>query len=408
VTRVAYVFHKSLLAPIPRVHGVSQVEALAGERRFTVISFEGSRRLRTVREWEIYEEIRNRLASRGVRHVALSQTGRRWLDIALGAAALLVDVIFRGTRIVHARSYVPAIMGLVVCSITPARLVFDMRGLFVDEYLFVGALEEGTARLAFFRWIERLLLARSDAVVVVSERFRDHLLARPDLVRSIRRERIHVIPNRVDLARFEEIGEARPRLRDERGWGECTVAVYAGSAGARWHRVDLIMEMMARVMEALPEVRLLVMTYPSTDDARAFASRAGVPIDRTEFLTVDVAEVPALLAAGDVGLMLIDRHVSKDVCAPIKFAEYLAAGLPIAAGGSIGDTEDWIRDDRLGILFDPNRIEDAALGLVEFLRSDDFGSGAARGRCLEFAARRMDARRSLEEYETIYRSMEGR
>lgn len=408
MSRVAYVFHKSLLAPIPRVHGVAQVEALARGRRFTAISFEGSLRLRTVREWEVYGELRSRLRSRGVRHVALRQTGRRWLDITLGAGTLLFEVIFRGVRIVHARSYVPAIMGVIVCSFTPARLVFDMRGLFVDEYLYAGALEERSARLAFFRWIERILISRADAIVVVSERFREHLLTRPDLARTIRRERIHVIPNRVDLNRFGGLSDARRRLRAERGWVDSVMAVYTGSAGARWHRMDLIMEMMGTAMAAHPGIRLLVMTYPSTEEAEKLARRAGVPLDRATFVTVDVAEVPSYLAAGDVGLMLVDRHVSKVVCAPIKFGEYVAAGLPVAAGGSIGDTEDWIRGDRLGILVDLDRPKEAARRLVEFLRSDDFESGAARERCLAFAAREMDMRRTLEQYEAIYRSLEGR
>lgn len=404
---VMYVFHKSLISPIPRVHGLAQVAALAGERRFTVLSFEEPRR-RSAREQRVYEEVRSRLASRGVHHVVVPLTGLRWFEIALGAAAILFAVLFRGVRIVHARSYIPALMGLIVCSVTPARLVFDMRGLFVDEYLFAGALEEGTARLAFVRRIERLLLSRSDTIVVVSRRFREHLIALPDLARSVRPERIHVIPNRVDLDRFEGLEDARLRLRTERGWEENTVAVYAGSAGARWHRVDLIMEMMARTMEELPEVRLLVLTHPSTEGARELAVRAGVPLDRSAFLTVDVDEVPSILAGGDVSLMIIERDVSKDVCAPIKFGEYVASGLPVAAGGSMGDTGDWIVEERLGILVDPDRIEAAARRLVAFLGSDDFRSGAARDRCRAFAAREMDMRRSLEEYEAIYRSLEGR
>lgn len=405
---VVYVFHKSLTSPIPRVHGLSQIAALAGERRFTVVSFEAPWRRRAARERQTYEEIRGRLQSRGVRHVAVPMTGVRWLEVTLGAATVLFAVLFRGVRIVHSRSYIPALMGLAVCSVTPARLVFDMRGLFVDEYLLAGALKEGTARLAFIRWIERLLVLRSDAIVVVSRRFRDHLVSRPDLAGSIRRERIHVIPNRVDLDRFEGLFDERRRLRAERGWEESVVAVYLGSAGAPWHRVDLIMEMMARAMEALPDVRLLVMTHPSTGGALRLATLAGVPLDRAEFLTVDTEDVPSLLACGDLGLLMVERHTSKEVCAPIKFGEYVASGLPVAAGGSMGDTEDWIVEERLGILVDPDRIEDAARRLVEFLGSDEFRSGAARERCLEFAAREMDMRRSLEEYETIYRSLEGR
>jgi len=408
VKRVLYVFHKSLTEPIPRLHGLSQVAALAEHRRFTVLSFERAWRGRAGHQRELYEKMRARLRSRGVRHLWLPLTEATWLEVLLGAATVLFEVLVRGVRIVHCRSYVPAVMGLLACSVTPARLVFDMRGLFVDEYLFVGAFREGSARLAFARWLERRLLFRSDAIVVVSRRFRDHLVARPDLARAIRPERIHVIPNRVDLARFAELHGERRRVRAERGWEQSVVAVCAGSGRARWHRVDLMMELVTRAMSGVANLRLLVMAYPSTEHARLSASRAGVPPDRVDFLTVDVEEVPPLLAASDLSLMFVERHVSKEVCAPIKFGEYMASGLPVVAGGGIGDAEDWVRDERLGLVVDLERIDDAARALVEFLASDDFRSGAARLRCEAFAAREMDMKRSLEEYEAIYLSLEGR
>jgi glycosyltransferase involved in cell wall biosynthesis len=407
LSAVLYVFHKSLTSPIPRLHGLSHIEALAGERRFTVLSFEPRRRERPRGDARIYDKIRSRLTSRGVRHVRLPLTGSTLLDIAFGAAAIVLAVVFRGVRIVHARSYIPATMGLLACAVTPARLMFDMRGLFVDEYLLEGALHEGTRKLALARRLERALLFRSAAVVVVSRRFRDHLVSRPDIAAGIRPERIHVVPNRADLSRFEGLSQARGRVRRERGWEECVVAVYAGASGAKWHRVDLIMEVVARAMKVVPELRVLVMTHPSVDGARALAASAGVPSGRAEFLAVDASEVPSFLSAGDLGLMLIERHVSKDVCSPIKFAEYMASGLPIVAGGSMGDTADWIKDGRLGILVDPDRIDEAARAVVELVASDDFRSGAARARCLEFAAREMDMRRSFEEYERIYRSLDG-
>jgi glycosyltransferase involved in cell wall biosynthesis len=244
-------------------------------------------------------------------------------------------------------------------------------------------------------------------VIVVSRRFRDRLLERPDLAGAVRPERIHVIPNRADLSRFEGLAGVRHRMRRERGWEGSVVAVYAGASAATWHRVDLILEMMALAMAELPELRLLVIMHPSTERARALAQRAGVPVDRVEFVTVDVPGVPSFLSCGDLGLMLIERDVSKDVCSPIKFAEYVAAGLPVVAGGSMGDTADWISDEHLGILVDPDRIEDAARALIELARSEDLGSGAARARCLAFAAREMDMRRTLDEYESIYRTLDG-
>ena len=63
---VIYVFHKSLVSPIPRVHGLSQVAALAGERPFTVVSFEGAWSRRSPGDRETYETVRGWLASQNV------------------------------------------------------------------------------------------------------------------------------------------------------------------------------------------------------------------------------------------------------------------------------------------------------------------------------------------------------
>jgi glycosyltransferase involved in cell wall biosynthesis len=280
-----------------------------------------------------------------------------------------------------------------------------MRGLFVDEYLHDGAFREGTARLSFARRLERTLLKRSDAVVVVSEAFRQHLLEREDLSGLVGAERIHVIPNRVDMARFEAVLARREELRERRGWSDSIVAVFVGSTAA-WHRLDSTMEIMARVMSELPAVRLAVAVYPTTTEARELASRYSIPPERLDIATVPVADIPTLLASADLGLMFIEYHVSKSVCAPIKFGEYLAAGLPTVSSPHVGDTQSWIEREQLGVVADHGAPAEAASRIVEFLTSDDFRDGTARERCLRFARRELDMSETLRQYEDIYRELE--
>jgi len=405
-SKVIYVVHKSLTEPIPRLHGLAQVHALAGARRFAVLSFEPRSSTRSEADRALYRETREWLLAAGVEHTGLPFLGSRWLEIPLGALVLLWKILFRGVRIVHCRSYIAGLMGLLVRPVTPSRFLFDPRGLFVDEYLYQGAFREGTPRLRFARWLERRLYATADLVAVMSRKFGDHLLGRDDLADVLPPHKVRLIPNRVVVARFREAARDRDRTRRERGWEGKLVAAYVASR-SRWHRLDSAFAILREVASAVSSLRLIIATYPSTDEARALAAQAGFPEDRAEFLTVPVAEIPGLLAASDVSLMLEARHLIREVCAPIKFSEYIAAGLPVIASPGIGDVSEWIDEDELGILVEPAEIGESAARVIDFLRSDALLNGDVRRRCLEFAEREMDMDKTLEEYEAAYRALDG-
>ena len=55
------------------------------------------------------------------------------LDIVIGLVLALYVSSKRRPQIVHARSYIPALIALVLKSLTGARFVFDMRGFWADE-----------------------------------------------------------------------------------------------------------------------------------------------------------------------------------------------------------------------------------------------------------------------------------
>ena len=151
---------------------------------------------------------------------------------------------------------------------------------------------------------------------------------------------------------------------------------------------------------------MLVIAYPSTLPAEELAQEVGLSPDHVHFVTAPVEDVPVLLSSGDAGLMLEADDINRAVCAPIKFSEYLAAGLAVIGSAGIGDTEEWIREGNTGIIIDPDNESDAARHVVTFLESEDFRSGAMRERCIAYAGAELDMQATLKQYDDIYRGLD--
>jgi glycosyltransferase involved in cell wall biosynthesis len=101
---------------------------------------------------------------------------------------------------------------------------------------------------------------------------------------------------------------------------------------------------------------------------------------------------------GDLGLLLRDAHPVNRVASPVKFAEYLACGVPVLISPGVGDCPRIVERERVGFVFRPDSPLDAILARVAADRD-----GYAR-RCQETARRLFDAGR----YHEIYRELLGR
>ena len=79
---------------------------------------------------------------------------------------------------------------------------------------------------------------------------------------------------------------------------------------------------------------------------------AGVEQSTTTVMSVTSDEVPQILAASDLGLLLRENSIVNAVASPVKFGEYMAAGIPLLISQGIGDYSDAVRDQGLGICVD--------------------------------------------------------
>src|SRR5438445_239670 len=99
-----------------------------------------------------------------------------------------------------------------------------------------------------------------------------------------------------------------------------------------------------------PRTFALVLTQSAPEPMVEALERAGFSPDDYRVMTVPPAEMPRYLHAADVGLSLIRTSYARRASSPTKFAEYLAAGLPVISTADIGDLDAHIEEHRAGVL----------------------------------------------------------
>lgn len=277
-----------------------------------------------------------------------------------------------GPALVHARGLWAAYAALGAARRLPpgqVRVVYDARGDHEAEHAFHVA-GRGDARdrrvrpgLARIRRAEAIVCARAARVLCVSSALRDVLEARHPGTAA----RADVIPCGVDDLRFRPDPAARAEARRRLGLGERFVVCYAGALGP-YHLPEQVVRAGAVARRVRPDAHLLLVT-PEVERGRALAAAAGLGPDAATVVAAAHDEVPALLNAADVGLLLRRRDPVNAVASPTKLAEYLACGLPVIVSDGIGDASALVREGRAGEVVrdvdDPAAIERALRRLMD-------------------------------------------
>lgn len=365
MTRALYLCYFGLREPLVQAQVLPYLrELVRGGVKMSLLTFETDPQGTWTAEW------RERLRGEGIEWHLLRYHKRPTLpatlfDILAGAWRARGIVRRRRIGLLHARSHVGAAIGAVTKMLTGARLLFDIRGLLPEEYVDSGNWKEGGLLFRITKAAERRLLRSADGFVVLTESARAMLF--PDGAAG---RPVEVIPCCLSAARTAPRDD-REAVRAELGVSERVVFVYIGALGG-YYLMHEMAELLAVAREKDPRVYALVLTQGPAAPMAAELERAGFGTGDYRVMRADPADVPRLLEAGDVALSILRPSIARVATSPTKFAEYLAAGLPVLSGAGVGDMDAHIAESRVGVVL---RSYDraayaAALRELEALRRD--------------------------------------
>ena len=211
---VLYISYDGMLEPLGQSQVLAYLKRLAVGRRIHLISFEKPT------EWA--DEIERKRISLDISRAGIMWSPLRYhkkpsalataWDIAQGIAVGWWLVVRYRLRIVHARSYVPSVIAVVLKRLTMVKFLFDMRGFWADERVDGGLWPRGGRLFRMAKACERGFLLSADHVVSLT-----HAAVREMEHFSYLQGRalhITVIPTCADLTQFKPI----PRVRSDAGF----------------------------------------------------------------------------------------------------------------------------------------------------------------------------------------------
>lgn len=272
---------------------------------------------------------------------------KRTLDyLSFMLMATVMSVFERRPDVVVATSpqFFCALAGWMVGVLKWRPFVFELRDLWPASIMAVGAMRKSLV-IRLLERVELFLYRRADAIVSVTESFREDLVAR-----GVPRGKIHVVLNGVDLERYE------PRERDaalarEFGLEGRFVAGYMGTHG---------------MAHALPKVLEAAERLGHREDIAFFFAGSGAERARVEQLVAERGlrnvrliprqpkeAMPALWSLCDLAIVpLRDTPVFATVI-PSKIFESMGMGVPILMSLPEGEATAIVRGTASGVCVPP-------------------------------------------------------
>jgi glycosyltransferase involved in cell wall biosynthesis len=409
---VSQFFSPEMGAPAARFHDFGRLLVERGHRVTVVTGFPNSPsgvipaayRAR-LREREVIDgiEVRRGWLYASPRLTPLTKS----IGFATFAASASLHALFGRLRadVVVATSPPPSvgIPGILASRRLKAPLVFDVRDIWPEAVAASGRLRSSTLIRCLER-LERSIYRAAAAVTVVTEGKRERMIEK-----GVPEEKLRVIPNGVDLQRFDDTRPLDPKERASRGLDPGRfVVLYAGIFNPP-QGLDVLLDAAARLRVLAPEDAARVQFVLAGGGSEQARLEQRVRDEKLSDLVCFLAEqpreqIPPLLCSADA--VAVTLRPRRDVhTVPSKLYEAMASGRPVLVSAD-GAPAEIVREAGSGLVSAAADVEGLIQSIRTLLRDPKLARRLGdRGR--HYAAG-FDRRRLVERFEAVLRTASRR
>lgn len=315
-------------------------------------------------------------------------------DIAAGAWLARRLVRQHDVDVLHARSHIPLAMTLAARVWTSKPVVFDVRGLLADEYVAAGRWSKSSIVYRIVKRLELIGLRKADQIIVLTRRAQEWMVGQ-----GVAPHRIECIPCCVDAQRFSS--DVQP---DEHPHDPLQIVHLGSVTGV--YRLDLAARFVVALRARHRQAVLKILTAASATDVSRGLEQTGLAPSECSVGFVRPEDTALALRGSAAGVTFLHNSAADLARSPAKVGEYLAAGLPVVVTAGIGDLDDLIDRERVGVVLkspNPADVDVAAARLLELLDRDDI-----QRRCRGAAYRHFDLTTvGIPGYRNVYQRLRG-
>lgn len=350
---ILYISLTGMTEPLGRSQVLEYLIDLSQNNNIYLISFERKNDLKSI------DEVKQYIKNKDIHWTYLDYSNKYGL---FSTVLQIIKAIYIGNQfiikesvtIIHARSIIPATIGLFLKKIHNLSLIFDIRGFAIDEKIDTGRLKRDSFLVKCLKKWENYLYKQSDYIVTLTHKAKEIL----NKNYNISFNKIAVIPTCANNELFFALEDNdRQKLKLELGFANNDVVIIHTGTVSGWYDFEKELMLMKNLMDCDERVKFLILNKNEQTYIFDMLKKNKINQDKTIVKSVEFNEVYRYLNIAQYSLFFIKPSFSKQASAPTKFAENVACLLPSITNKNVGDMEYYISEYQVGLLFDLNNFD---------------------------------------------------
>jgi len=267
------------------------------------------------------------------------------------------------------------------------KAVFDLRGANHEETNY-RAKRWGSPILNFknriYTYFERNAIKRANYMQCVSSPLKEYIF------KYFLRDDVEVVNSCVEKKRFQNCRQNREKNRASLGIQPGDIVFLFLGGLYSYQEVDFMFSLWDRVARLIKNSKFLFYTSTKNyDTIKNNPLLSDIPSDRVIIKSVVYEDVPEHIAIADFGFLLRKDILLNRVASPVKFAEYLAAGLGVITSPGIGDFSKIVERHKVGCLVKVGNLEGGMQSISNLLDQFERDRSSFSSRAKEIAVTRL-------------------
>lgn len=290
---------------------------------------------------------------------------KRIFDYISFAITAFFAGLFVKTDLIVATSpqFFTAVSGNLLSFFKKKKWVFEVRDLWPESIIAVGAMKRNWA-IRFFEKLEKRMYKSADHIIVVTDTFKKKIATR-----GIKSEKISVYKNGANLDLFKSQPK-KVELEEKLNLKGKFVFAYIGTHGMA-HGLDFILNSIKPLEETHPELVFLFIG-DGAEKKNLLQQAQKLNLKNTVFVdSVSKKEVVDYLNLMDVALVNLRKSDTFLTVIPSKIFEAAAMEKPILLGLE-GETKGIIENYDAGVCFEPENRKDFYRAVEEIIQSEKY------------------------------------
>ena len=397
MARVLYITYDGILEPLGQSQVLNYLKALSLEHKIFLLSYEKKKDLTSL---SYYNSVKKECEYSNIKWVHLNyhkSSFRTYFDIFKGVVVSFYICLKNHVDIVHSRSYLPALIALILNKSIKRKFIFDMRGLWADEKVDSGMWKKTGYLYKLVKALEKYFLINADEVISLTKSGESEI--RKFAYLKDKEVNISVIRTCTDLEIFKQ---RKKDLSDQTLNNDEFILGYVGSVSL-WYDFSKVIFFFKKLKKVRPNSILSIVNNGEHEEILKKLKSFSVNKDSYILVSKKYKEVPLAIENMNAGIFLLEPFYSKIASAPTKLGEFLAMGIPCVTSKNIGDVESILDEGNCGVVlssFDDEHVEKCVKELVNLSLDLE-----VKQRCRNTAKKYFSLKEGVSKYSEIYKSL---